>query len=915
MAIADPSAVYCEEMGYTYRLDKALEGEKGICVIKPGVEFKAWDFFKGKVGGEYSYCTKKGYDTESNQTDKGTYSTEYAVCVPKKTFLDNIKSSFGIKTNGVKISMHELMEENGDSLDLKSYTIEEEGQDYKKVPETYQDNLREIPTDSGGAGTPPNLSLFEPEIGGLNVNVNGIVLPGTLNTTITRIHWDWNDGSSEDHWFPASHTYTGYGEYIINVTAYQSDGLNTTETKQILLSTSPTLFDWRNYNGEDWVTPVKSQGSCGSCWAFSAVGTVEAKLNIDNNNSNLDYDLSEQELVSCANAGTCADGGWNYKSFNYIRDTGIADEACFPYVADDVACDLCPNWKDRTVGITNHHKVTATQAALKQALLDYGPLSVPVESTGWGLYSGGIFNGSNSGMDHLVLLVGYNDTGGYWIIKNSWGTSWGEDGYMRLSYTNNPITSFDVTYAVEQTILPIDRGELQLYLLNPTLPINVTKNKFFNFSTSVKCVDGYCGDITATLTLPPSEMTTCSEVWGGDCSEGPPESFDNTFDDCSSGFGGDESIGEVYLSKSSVEFGEEIIVACYFDIIGSVCGTGYANDNLYIYYRNSSSGAWQKKYYMPQVYSCNYYLTSFFPDNIEGEHQVRCIAGYQLSEGECGGSGGSNWYDNDDINFSVHNHTSGKGQVPMNYGYPFYTINQNPVSCMNMTNQSTCNQTWTINATGDINSGWIFYTIYSSNLPGVETNTTEKINLTIIEFTSNILNMFIELAKGWNLVSLPLNPLDKTLPSVLSSIQGNYSKIITYDTTSNESKIYDPNDVIHSNLNSIENEIGVWINMLNNDTLINEGYEIGVVSFNLKQGYNLISYPSLDENNVSYVFGNVSGDLVNVLTYENNEWKSYSPAKPIILNNLTIIKPGQAYWVKVNDTVSWDFIDGEFSSH
>ena len=199
--------------------------------------------------------------------------------------------------------------------------------------------------------------------------------------------------------------------------------------------------------------------------------------------------------------------------------------------------------------------------------MDYGPLSVPVESTGWDDYNGGIFVGSSSDMDHLVLLVGYNDTGGYWIIKNSWGTSWGEDGYMRLSYANNPITSFDKTYAVDQTILPIGSGELQPYLISPVSPINITKNKLFNFSTGIRCVDGYCGDVTATLTLPPSEMTTCSEVWGGDCSEAPAESFDNTFDDCSSGKGGMESIGEVYIDKSSVEFGEEITVTCYFDIM------------------------------------------------------------------------------------------------------------------------------------------------------------------------------------------------------------------------------------------------------------------------------------------------------------------------------------------------------------
>lgn len=102
-------------------------------------------------------------------------------------------------------------------------------------------------------GSPPDLTVFEPEIDGLNVTINGVVFPGTPETTITRIHWDWGDRNSEDHWFPASHTYAQYGEYTISVTAYQSDGLNATETKQIsLYEYSPKnetqiineFFDW-----------------------------------------------------------------------------------------------------------------------------------------------------------------------------------------------------------------------------------------------------------------------------------------------------------------------------------------------------------------------------------------------------------------------------------------------------------------------------------------------------------------------------------------------------------------------------------------------------------------------------------------------------------------------------------------------
>lgn len=84
-------------------------------------------------------------------------------------------------------------------------------------------------------GISPDLTVFNPEIDGLSVSINGVVLPGTPGTSITRIHWDWGDGNEEDHWFPASHTYSSYGDYIITVTAYQSDGLTSTETKNIAL--------------------------------------------------------------------------------------------------------------------------------------------------------------------------------------------------------------------------------------------------------------------------------------------------------------------------------------------------------------------------------------------------------------------------------------------------------------------------------------------------------------------------------------------------------------------------------------------------------------------------------------------------------------------------------------------------------
>ncbi len=105
--------------------------------------------------------------------------------------------------------------------------------------------------------------------------------------------------------------------------------------------------------------------------------------------------------------------------------------------------------------------------------------------------------------------------------------------------------------------------------------------------------------------------------------------------------------------------------------------------------------------------------------------------------------------------------------------------------------------------------------------------------------------------------------------------------------------------------------MGIWIKMSVDDTLVVEGLEFDTVNFTLKQGYNLISYSSLNENDVSYVFGDVTSDVESILAYENGEWKTYSPLKDDELNSLKIIKPGKGYWVNVKSDTSWLF-DGKF---
>jgi C1A family cysteine protease len=224
----------------------------------------------------------------------------------------------------------------------------------------------------------------------------------------------------------------------------------------------PSSFDWRHYNEQNWMTSVKNQGSCGSCWAFSAVGTVEAAYNIATGHPNPDLDLSEEYLVSdCSASGSCC-GGWMETALEFVRDSGIPDEACFPYVdlsscmcgatcssyctyrtggsCSDATCsNKCGDWQNRLRKIKAVDEVSPSQ--MKQALVDNGPLSVAM---GIGSAYHGYFDGQgvyrctdDTGINHGVIIVGYNDAGRYWIVKNSWGSGWptpNDGGYFKVGY-------------------------------------------------------------------------------------------------------------------------------------------------------------------------------------------------------------------------------------------------------------------------------------------------------------------------------------------------------------------------------------------------------------------------------------------------------------------------------------------------
>jgi uncharacterized repeat protein (TIGR03803 family) len=228
------------------------------------------------------------------------------------------------------------------------------------------------------------------------------------------------------------------------IPALAPNSANSLSSKTMVGGTDlPSYWDWRQHNG---VTPVKNQGNCGSCWAFSTVGTMEAMILIA---SGTTTDLSEQQLVSCNTNGWSCDGG-NY-AFDMEISPGAMLESCFSYQAADVACQSgCPHvYQLSSWGYVGNSWSVPSTTAIKNAIYTYGPISVCVAVDSYfQAYSGGVYNdNSASSLDHAVVLVGWDDTNSCWIMKNSWGTGWGESGYMRIAYGCDQI-GYAAAYAV-----------------------------------------------------------------------------------------------------------------------------------------------------------------------------------------------------------------------------------------------------------------------------------------------------------------------------------------------------------------------------------------------------------------------------------------------------------------------------------
>ena len=350
----NPAAAYCEFLGYKYSVQAdARNSAVGVVTLPNGKTVNAWDFYRGKIGQEYSYAALKGYEIQTEEVTIDGFKTERPVAV---------RTDRGVEQ---RIPLDQLMAMFGDKLELAS--------------------------------------------------------KGEANDVFETAKIDPN--------FKASRSL-------------------------------PTSFDWRSYNGHSYIGSVRDQGSCGDCYAFGATACAEETYNFatgkyDSNTA----DFSEGYIAWCLGSMSaysshfngCGGADYDYMELQALCDIGTVNESYFPY--SQSTSQTCPTAATNApkTKFTGWYRVACSdENAIKTAIMTYGVVDAAVYvSTAFQNYTGGVFSDAstacsgspcyNTTTNHAISLVGWGTDatkGDYWILRNSWGSSWGESGYMRIAVTS-----------------------------------------------------------------------------------------------------------------------------------------------------------------------------------------------------------------------------------------------------------------------------------------------------------------------------------------------------------------------------------------------------------------------------------------------------------------------------------------------